>query len=155
AGPKGDGGGRAGEAPTEHELESWQSFKNCLTSGWTRRTRRPRVSRHKGLAKFFETGSKAGVQAQHAERLRLILGRLSAATSPHDMALPGLSLHPLGGDRKGTWAVSVSGNWRVTFKFVGKDADAVDYEDYHCGTRNADAQSTPSGRDHQTPFPGA
>ena len=87
--------------------------------------------RHKGLAKFFETGSKAGVQAQDAERLRLILGRLSAATSPHDMALPGLSLHPLGGDRKGTWAVSVSGNWRVTFKFVGKDADAVDYEDYH------------------------
>jgi proteic killer suppression protein len=47
------------------------------------------------------------------------------------MGLPGLSLHPLGGDRKGTWAVSVSGNWRVTFKFVGKDADAVDYEDYH------------------------
>jgi proteic killer suppression protein len=47
------------------------------------------------------------------------------------MALPGLDLHPLKGDRKGTWAVSVSGNWRVTFKFVGKDAEAVDYEDYH------------------------
>ena len=86
---------------------------------------------HKGLARFFETGSKAGVQAQHAERLRLILGRLSAATTPRDMALPGLDLHPLKGDRKGTWAVSVSGNWRVTFKFVGKDADSVDYEDYH------------------------
>jgi toxin HigB-1 len=66
--------------------------------------------RHKGLAKFFETGSRVGVQAQHAGRLRLILGRLSAATSPRDMALPGLDLHPLGGDRKGTWAVSVSGN---------------------------------------------
>jgi len=87
--------------------------------------------RHKGLAKFFETGSKAGVQAQHAERLRLILGRLSAATAPRDMALPGLHLHPLKGDRKGTWAVSVSGNWRVTFKFVGKDTDFVDYKDYH------------------------
>ena len=87
--------------------------------------------RHKGLAKFFETGSKAGVQAQHGERLRLILGRLSAATAPGDMALPGLDLHPLKGERKGTWAVSVSGNWRVTFKFVGKDADSVDYEDYH------------------------
>ena len=87
--------------------------------------------RHKGLGKFFETGSKAGIQAQHADRLRLILGRLGAATSPRDMALPGLSLHPLGGDRKGAWAVSVSGNWRVTFRFVGKDADAVDYEDYH------------------------
>ena len=88
-------------------------------------------SRHKGLATFFETGSKAGIQPQHAERLRLILGRLSAATSPQDMGLPGLSLHLLGGDRKGTWTVSVSGNWRVTFKFLGKDADAVDYEDYH------------------------
>ena len=87
--------------------------------------------KRKGLAKFFETGSKAGVQAQHAERLRLILGRLSAATTPRDMALPGLGLHPLKGDRKGRWAVSVSGNWRVTFKFVGKDADSVDYEDYH------------------------
>jgi len=50
---------------------------------------------------------------------------------PRDMALPGLNLHPLKGARKGTWAVSVSGNWRVTFKFVGKDADSVDYEDYH------------------------
>jgi proteic killer suppression protein len=87
--------------------------------------------RHKGLAKFFETGSKAGIQAEHAERLRLILGRLGAATSPRDMALPGLKLHRLVGDRKGTWAVSVSGNWRVTFRFIGKDADAVDYEDYH------------------------
>ena len=87
--------------------------------------------RHKGLARSFETGSKAGIQPRHAERLRLILGRLSAATAPQDMALPGLSLHELVGERKGTWAVSVSGNWRVTFRFVGKDADAVDYEDYH------------------------
>lgn len=87
--------------------------------------------KHKGLAKFFETGSKAGVKAEHAERLRLILGRLSAVTAPRDMALPGLGLHPLKGGRKGTWAVAVSGNWRVTFKFVGKDADSVDYEDYH------------------------
>lgn len=87
--------------------------------------------KHKGLGKFFETGSKAGIRAQHAERLRLILGRLSAATNPGDMALPGLDLHPLKGDRKGAWAVSVSGNWRVRFTFVEKDADAVDYEDYH------------------------
>jgi len=87
--------------------------------------------RHKGLAIFFGTGSRAGIPAQHAERLRLILGRLSAATSPRDMALPGLKLHQLAGDRRGTWAVSVSGHWRITFQFVGKDADAVDYEDYH------------------------
>ena len=87
--------------------------------------------RHKGLARFFETGSKAGIQAEHAPRLRLLLGRLSAATSARDMGLPGLRLHQLVGDRKGRWAVSVSGNWRVTFQFVGKDADSVDYEDYH------------------------
>jgi len=47
------------------------------------------------------------------------------------MKLPGLGLHPLKAERKGTWAVSVSGNWRVTFQFIGKDADAVDYEEYH------------------------
>jgi proteic killer suppression protein len=87
--------------------------------------------KHKGLAKFFETGSKSGIQAKHADRLRLILGQLSAATAPEDMKLPGLDLHPLKGDRKGFWAVSVSGNWRITFKFVGKDADVVNYEDYH------------------------
>ena len=87
--------------------------------------------KHKGLAKFFETGSKSGIQPPHAERLRLILGRLSAATVPEDMGLPGLALHRLKGERKNTWAVKVSGNWRVTFTFVGKDADLVDYEDYH------------------------
>ena len=85
----------------------------------------------KGLARFFGNGSKSGIQTNHAERLRLILALLSAATAPGDMGLPGLGLHPLKGDRKGTWAVKVSGNWRVTFTFVGKDADQVDYEDYH------------------------
>ena len=87
--------------------------------------------KHKGLAKFFQTGSKSGIQARHAERLELVLGRLSAATAPTDMGLPGLELHPLKGNRKGVWAVTISGNWRVTFLFVGKDADDVDYEDYH------------------------
>jgi proteic killer suppression protein len=90
-----------------------------------------RSFKHKGLARFFESGSKAGIQAQHAERLELVLGRLSAATSPKDMGLPGLDLHQLKGDRKGAWAVKVSGNWRVTFQFADKDADDVDYEDYH------------------------
>jgi proteic killer suppression protein len=90
-----------------------------------------RSFKHKGLAKFFETGSKAGIQAQHADRIRLILGRLNAVVKPEDMGLPGLRLHPLKGARKGTWAVWVSGNWRITFRFVGADADVVDYEDYH------------------------
>ena len=90
-----------------------------------------RSFKHKGLAKFFETGSRSGIQARHADRLRLILARLNAAAVPGDMALPGLRLHPLKGSRKGTWAVSVSGSWRVTFRFEGSDVDVVDYEDYH------------------------
>ena len=90
-----------------------------------------RAFRHKGLARFFETGSKAGIQAAHAERLALILGVLNAATNPRDLALPGLGLHALKGEREGTWAVRVSGNWRVTFTFNEKEADTVDYEDYH------------------------
>lgn len=87
--------------------------------------------KHKGLERFFTTGSKAGIQPNHAERLRLILGRLNASTDPKDMNLPGLDLHELRGDRKGTWSVKVSGNWRVTFIFAGKNAENVNYEDYH------------------------
>ncbi len=87
--------------------------------------------KHKGLEKFFAKGTRTGIQAKHAERLRLILGRLNATTCPQDMNLPGLNLHELKGDRKGTWAVKVSGNWRLTFCFVGEDVTNVDYEDYH------------------------
>ncbi len=90
-----------------------------------------RTFRHKGLAKFFVTGSRAGIQAAHAERLSLILGVLNAATAPADIGLPGLKLHPLKGARSGTWSVTVRANWRVTFRFDGKDAIDVDYEDYH------------------------
>ena len=90
-----------------------------------------RSFKHKGLARFFATGSKSGIQSRHAERLRLILGRLNAAAAQEDMGLPGLKLHPLKGSRKGTWAVWVSDNWRITFKFVGTNAEVVDYEDYH------------------------
>ena len=87
--------------------------------------------RHKGLERFFATGAKSGIQPKHANRLRLILGRLNVATSARDMNLPGLDLHELRGDRTGTWAVKVSGNWRVTFVCDRKDVDCVDYEDYH------------------------
>ena len=87
--------------------------------------------RHKGLERFFTTGNKQGIQAKHADRLRLVLGLLNAAASPRDLGLPGLDLHELKGTRKGTWAVKVSANWRVTFGFAGKDAQLVDYEDYH------------------------
>lgn len=90
-----------------------------------------RSFKHKGLAKFFKSGSTAGIQSAHASRLRLILGRLNASTSAKDMDLPGLRLHELKGKRSGIWSVTVSGNWRVTFRFTDGDAEIVDYEDYH------------------------
>jgi proteic killer suppression protein len=86
---------------------------------------------HKGLERFYHTGSKSGMQAKHAGRLRLILSNLDQAEGPEEMDLPGLALHGLKGKRKGIWAVKVSGNWRVTFHFVGRDAHMVNYEDYH------------------------
>jgi toxin HigB-1 len=90
-----------------------------------------RSFKHKGLRRYFLEGNKSGIQSQHAERLKLILGWLGSAVEAKDMDLPGLKLHQLKGDRKGTWAVWVNGNWRVTFSFEGKDATDVDYEDYH------------------------
>jgi toxin HigB-1 len=86
--------------------------------------------KHKGLGRCFTEGVKSGIRSEHAKRLQLILGRLNVSISAKDMDLPGLQLHELKGNRKGTWAVSVSGNWRVTFRFEGKDATEVDYEDY-------------------------
>lgn len=86
---------------------------------------------HKGLERFYHAGGKSGIQAKHAGRLRLILSNLDQAEDPEDMDLPGLALHALKGQRKGVWAVKVSGNWRVTFHFVGRDAERVNYEDYH------------------------
>ena len=90
-----------------------------------------RSFKHKVLEKFFLKGAKSGIQAKHTSRLRLILGRLNASTEPKDMDLTGLRLHELSGKWKGIWSVWVSGNWRVTFRFKGKDAEALDYEDYH------------------------
>ena len=87
--------------------------------------------KHKGLERFFLTGSKAGIQASHVARLRIILSRLHASTSPRDLNLPGLFLHELRGDRQGTWSVRVSGNWRVTFRFDERDVVDVNLEDYH------------------------
>lgn len=86
---------------------------------------------HKGLKKFFLTGNKAGIQAKHAERLRLILAQLNQARVIEDMQIPSLALHELKGSRKKTWAVTVQANWRITFRFENGDAEIVDYEDYH------------------------
>lgn len=86
---------------------------------------------HKGLEKFYKSGKTSGIQAKHVKRLRLILSNLDQAESPADMDLPGLRLHELKGNRNGVWSVSVSGNWRITFRFKGRDAEIVNYEDYH------------------------
>ena len=90
-----------------------------------------RSFRHKGLKRLYRDGDGSRVQPAHVERLKDILTRLDAAAKPQDMNLPGLRLHPLKGNRKRTWAVSVDGNTRVTFRFHGEDAVDVDYEDYH------------------------
>jgi len=87
---------------------------------------------HAGVARFFATGSRAGIQPAHAPRLRRILTALDRARVPSDVALPGFQCHPLKGAAAGRWAVSVSGNWRVTFAFTAQqEVTDVDYEDYH------------------------
>lgn len=86
---------------------------------------------NKGLKKFFETGSTAGIQPAHKDKISNILATLDKAKIIHDMNLPGFGLHPLHGNRKGIWAVTVNKNWRITFKFENGDAFVVDYEDYH------------------------
>jgi proteic killer suppression protein len=87
--------------------------------------------RHKGLERLFTSGDTSGVNAQHVRRLRQILLALNNAANPAAMNLPGLRLHPLRGDRRGQWAVSVSGNWRVIFEFDGQHVTNVDLVDYH------------------------
>lgn len=84
--------------------------------------------RHKGLKQLFEAGKSRAVAQNLAKRAEIILDYLDAAITVHDMSLPGLRLHELKGDRKGTWSVSVSGNWRITFSFRGGDAYDVDLE---------------------------
>ena len=86
---------------------------------------------HKGLKVFYETGSKKGIQPNHAQKLARILDRLDTSISPQDMDLPGYRLHQLKGDKHDLWSVTVNGNWRITFYFEGQDAYLVDYIDYH------------------------
>ena len=87
--------------------------------------------KHKGLKKFFETGSKAGIQAKHERKLRMQLAAINTATIVDDIDLPGFKLHQLKGDRDGIWSITVNGNWRITFEFVDGNAYILNYEDYH------------------------
>ena len=90
-----------------------------------------RSFKHKGLEKFFISGSTAGIQTAHKTRIEERLQALHTAFSIEDMNIPGWRLHPLKGDKKGLWAVNVSGNWRIVFEFADGDAYVVNYEDYH------------------------
>ena len=90
-----------------------------------------RSFRHKGIRRFFETGSKAGIQPSHASKLTDQLSALNIATNPEQMDIPGWQFHALSGELANHWAISVNGNWRLTFTFEDEDAILVDYRDYH------------------------
>jgi proteic killer suppression protein len=90
-----------------------------------------RSIRHRGLRRLYEDNDPRGVMAEHAEKLRDILARLDAARVVTDMDLPGFRLHPLRGNLRGYWAVTVRANWRVIFRFADGEASDVDYIDYH------------------------
>ena len=87
--------------------------------------------RHRGLRRLHERGDAAGVQATQRKRIIRILGYLDMARMPRDMDFPGLRLHPLSGNLDGFWSVSVSGNWRIIFRFEGSHVADVDLVDYH------------------------
>ena len=86
---------------------------------------------HRGLRRLYEDNDPRGVMAEHAEKLRDILARLDAARVVTDMDLPGFRLHPLRGNLRGYWAVTVRANWRAIFRFADGEASEVDYVDYH------------------------
>ncbi|MCX7183729.1 MAG: type II toxin-antitoxin system RelE/ParE family toxin [Nitrosospira sp.] len=87
--------------------------------------------RHKGLRKYFESGSLAGIQPAHANRLKMQLAALDTAQTIEDMDIPGFRLHSLKGSSYRRWSIWVNGNWRVTFEFENGNALILDYEDYH------------------------
>jgi toxin HigB-1 len=87
--------------------------------------------KHKGLQRFYETGSVAGNDASHRKKIRIRLSALDTATMIEDMNLPGFRLHPLKGDRQNLWAIDVSQNWRITFEFADGNVYVVNCEEYH------------------------
>ena len=90
-----------------------------------------RSFRHEGLEAFFRRGTKAGIQPQHASKLKLQLTALDAATKPSDLAAPGWRLHTLTGELRGFHSITVNGNWRLTFTLKDGDTELIDYLHYH------------------------
>lgn len=87
--------------------------------------------KHKGLEAFFQTGSLAGIQPIHQNRLREVLTVLNVARGPEDLQRPSWRTHPLRGSRDGFYAIWVQANWRLTFRFIDTDVELLDYLDYH------------------------
>ena len=87
--------------------------------------------KHKGLQKFFESGTKKGIQAKHTSKLRMQLTALDTAHVIEDLEIPGYRLHQLKGTRKNLWSITVNGNWRITFEFEAGNVYIANYEDYH------------------------
>jgi len=87
--------------------------------------------RHGGLKRLFQRGDPSKVRADQVSRISDVLAHLDVAHQPSDLDLPGYRLHPLRGSRKGMWSVTISGNWRIVFRFEDGDAFDVDLVDYH------------------------
>ncbi len=87
--------------------------------------------KHKGLEKFYGSGTTKGIQANHARKLRMQLAALDTAQTIDDMDIPGYRLHQLTGDRKGIWSITVNANWRLSFEFTDGNVYVLNYEDYH------------------------
>ncbi len=87
--------------------------------------------KHRGLRRLYEDDDRRGLNAEHVEKIATIMARLDRAAKPNDMALPGLRLHPLKGELTGYWSVTVRANWRIIFRFEGRNVADVDLIDYH------------------------
>jgi toxin HigB-1 len=87
--------------------------------------------RHKGLERYYRTGSSRGINPEHAAKIARVLAMLDIAVNVDELNIPSLKLHPLKGELKGFWSVWVNGNWRIIFRFVGANVELVDYLDYH------------------------
>ena len=90
-----------------------------------------RSFRHQGLRRLYERDDPSRVPADQLSRITLALADLDAAGKPSDLALPGYRLHSLIGDRHGLWSISITGNWRITFRFEAGEVYDVDLVDYH------------------------
>ena len=90
-----------------------------------------RSFRHRGLRRLYERDDPRRIAVDQVDRITLALADLDAADKPSDLDLPGYRLHQLRGDRRGSWSISITGNWRITFSFDAGDAFDVDLVDYH------------------------